>query len=44
MKPGPLSSETGKAPADLAKEVGLNLLVAPMGETVQVTIPEESQM
>lgn len=44
MIPGTLSSEIGKAPGGLAKEVGLNLLVAPMGESVQVTITEESQM
>lgn len=37
MKPGTLSS-------GLAKEVGLNLLVAPKGESVQVTLMEESQM
>lgn len=37
VKPGTLSS-------GLAKEMGLNRLVAPKGESVQVTIMEESQM
>lgn len=44
MKPGTLSSEIRKAPAGLAEKVGLDLLVVPTGESVQVTITEESQM